>query len=74
MTRKMEILSAMSRPMRDDQRTRCGNTPPSKEESSKSEGSTVLDIEALMREAVEKLKAQVEAGEKFKMETKPGER
>ena len=47
---------------------RCGNTPPPKEESSKREGSTELNIEALVREAFENLKAQVEAEEKLKIE------
>ena len=41
--------------------------PPPKEESSKGEGSMTLDKEALMREAFENLKVQVEGEEKLKM-------
>ena len=55
--RKMGLLSTTSRPMRDDKKElRCGNAPPLKEESLKMESSTVLDIEALIREAYENLK------------------
>ena len=56
----------MSRPMREDRRKmRCSNIPPQKEENSKREGSTILDIEVFMKEAFENLKAQVEAEEKL---------
>ena len=70
--RKMGFLSTKSWSTRDDRsRIRCGNTPPPKEESLKMEPSTELNIEVLMREALENLKAQVEAEKKIKMESKP---
>ena len=56
--------------MRDNQRRmRCGNTPPPKEESSKMEDSMTLEIEALMKEAFENLKAQVDVEEELKMDS-----
>ena len=68
---KMGISSTMTRPMREDRRrTRCSNIPPQKEENSKREGSTILNIEVLMKEAFENLKAQVEAEEKLQKEQK----
>ena len=70
--RKMGLLSTTSRPMRNDQRGRtCGNTPPLKEESSKWGDTSVLDIEAFIKEAYESLKVQVEAKEKLIMKLKP---
>ena len=69
--RKMRILSTNSQPMKDDKKEfRCGNALPPKEESLKMEGSTVLDIKALIREAYENLKVQVDAEEKLEMESK----
>ena len=44
--------------------------PPPKEESSKREGLTILDIEVFMRELFENLKAQVEDEEKLRKEKK----
>ena len=37
------------------------------------EGLTVLDIEALIREAYENLKVQVDVEEKLEMESKPSQ-
>ena len=69
--RKMGLLSTMSRSLRDDKKElRCGNTPPQKEKSLKMEGSTVLDIKTLIREAYENLTLQVDAEEKLEMESK----
>ena len=69
--RKMGLSSTTKRPTRDVQRrTGCGNTPPPKEESSKREASTKLNIEAFMKEAFENLKVQVEVEEKLQKEQK----
>ena len=68
--REMRLSSTTTRPTRDVQRRMgCGNKNPLKEESSKREASKELNIEALMREAIMNLKAQVEVEEKLK--TKP---
>ena len=56
--------------MDDKKGMRCGNVPPPKEENLKIEGSTVLDIKALIREAYENLKVQVNVEEKLEMESK----
>ena len=65
-------MSTTLRPMRDDPKgTRCSNAPPPKEKSLKREGSTILDIEALIWEAYENLKVKVNVEKKLKMESKP---
>ena len=54
--RKTRFSSTTTQPMRNVQRrTGCGNRPPPKEESLKGEDS-ILNIEALIREALQKLK------------------
>ena len=66
--RKTRFSSTTTQPMRNVQRrTGCGNTPPLKEESLKREDS-ILNIEALIKEALEKLKVQDDAEEKFQKE------
>ena len=68
--RKTRFSSTTTQPMRNVQRrTGCSNTPPPKEESLKREDS-ILNIEALIREAIEKLKVQDNAEEKLKKEQK----
>ena len=69
--RKTRFSSAITQPMRDDERRmRCNYKLPPKEESLKREDSTILDIEAFIKEAYESLKVQVEAKENLIMESK----
>ena len=59
---RARISSATTRPTSDGQRrVKCDGALPPKGENSKRKGSTVVDMEALIREAYESLKSQVEA-------------
>ena len=69
--RKARFSSVTTQRTRDgEKRTGSNYKLPPKEENSKREGSTILDIEVLMEEAFENLKAQVEAEEKLQKEQK----
>ena len=66
------ILSATTWPRRDDRKgTICDDVLPPKEESLRRKGWMVHNMEALVREAYESLKLQVEAEGKIPTEPKP---
>ena len=66
------ILSATTWPRRDDRKgTICDDVLPPKEESLRRKGWMVHNMEALVREAYESLKLQVEAEGKIPTESKP---
>ena len=69
--RKTRLSLATTQPMRDgERRTRCIYKLPPKEESLKREDSTILDIEAFIKEAYDSLKVQVVTKENLIMEPK----